>query len=224
MLSLARNQFELSPHYVDHHTVEEHQILKEDIKVRGFIYPLLINEDRLLINGYLRWRIANELNIPVLPIVTCFLGVSDSQIQTFFLLSKNSMHNITHTIDKIKYLSLLYPHLFVLRMYIPDTSITELYENASQEIGISVRQLQRDRKIYLLAQRYATKGKRKYILDNDIIKAVNSINEKRRNISLQDNKGKKDVLDVLKKVYYSQDEKHRKSLRKKVKKLIQEYK
>lgn len=102
----------LKPHvdnsrFFSHLSEHLYSELKEDIRHKGIVNPLLISENFIIISGHNRWRIAKELDLPTVP---CLKVVGTEEELKVLMISDNSLrrskeNNILCLVDQANELS-----------------------------------------------------------------------------------------------------------------------
>ena len=207
--------------YHDRCPPAEYQSLKEEIKKEGIITPLLLRKDFILLNGYKRLKIAKEFKLEEVPVYMYPFSLKDMDLKRVFEKGYSVLEDPLEQAKRIKYVCLFFPTIFITKAQKKSVRLMEHYAKASQEIHLSVRQLQRMKRIYALARAKAKLKNKDRISSSELRKAIQKINRKRL-AKLKDMDGRS-LFSELQDLYYSINSKKQKDIRKRIKEVFARY-
>ena len=219
---LSVNKIVVSPHYTHRGSEREYEHLREDILNIGIKIPLLVEKDATLLNGYKRLRAAKELGLNKVPVFVYPFSIKNKELKIVFGKRLSLLEEPLEQTKRIKYICLYFPEIFLTGKEPINARLTEHYENVSRQIGLSIRQLQRMKKIYFLAKAVSEKKSKDKIREGDLAETIKKIN-KRRVTRSKDVSGRSLFVE-LNHVYDSLNTKKKKEVHKKVRKILSQYK
>ena len=94
---------ELKPNAYNPNVMQENTLahLIEEIKRIGFLQPILINKNNIIIDGEHRWKAAKEAGLTEVPVIQVDMDEKDAKITTI------NMNQIKGSIDPLKFADLL---------------------------------------------------------------------------------------------------------------------
>lgn len=201
--------------------VKKNQALKNQISSKGFEKPISITPKNFLCNSYNEVAMAKLLKVNFLPAI--YIPYKLTEHEEELILEHNfrntlSQNMILSSALKVKVLSILFPLFYNVTGQFKGINQKELLEEIASYANISIRQVQRTKKIYQSALVISENRKKDQLIKmTDIEKVIQSLNKKRKTTTPKSNKS---IFKKLEEFYYNQNKKRKKEIRSELKSLI----
>lgn len=124
--------------------------LTADIKKHGIIDPLIITKDGHIVEGHSRWEVAQKLGFETVPVRIITSDLNKKEIERRLLLGNLNRFEIDST-TRLDLFVRAWPEYFKTE----GKGEKSILSKISNEIGLTKRQIKREKKVYLKAKELA---------------------------------------------------------------------